>query len=217
MWVRDPWLRLYYETEEERYMLRTTVIDYRDRSIAAAAPVTDTLGTLTVDGPLSPDAWRDSMREEIKREYIREYLLGIGGLEQMTQEDWGRIGGMLTEQYRHLEKFYDEIVAGKLSPAQIMARSQMYSQSAREAFERANAQAWGGPPLDTYPGDGKVCAGLTNCNCNWEIASMEVSESMIRWKCYWRLGAVKTQHCDRCVNASIEWAPLIVSREVGSA
>ena len=207
-WQRDTNERLYYNTEDEEYMARATVVDYRDRIVATAGPVTDTLGMLTVEGPLSPQDWRAAMREEIKREYINQYLLGIGGRSQMTQEDWGRIGGMLKEQYGHLDKFYDQIVAGKLSEAQIAARSRMYSASAREAFERANGQAWGGPPLPAYPGDGSTDC-LTNCACSWEIISVEVVEEETRWMCYWRLGFVKTEHCAACENAALEWNPLI--------
>jgi len=210
-WQRDTEERRYYSTEEEAYMARAKVVDYRDRIVATAGPVTDTLGMLTVEGPLSPQDWRHMMREEIKREYINQYLLGIGGRDQMTFEDWGRIGGMLKEQYGHLDKFYDQIVAGKLSDAQVGARSRMYSASAREAFERANGQAWGDPPLPAYPGDGKVCAGLTNCACSWEIVSVKVVKEETQWTCYWRLGFVKTEHCEACENAASEWNPLIAA------
>jgi len=65
---------------------------------------------------------------------------GRGGLGAMTQADWGSIGGMLKEQYRYLAEFAKAIAEGKLSEAQILARSRMYINSSREAFERAKAR-----------------------------------------------------------------------------
>ena len=59
--------------------------------------------------------WQTSMRSEIKQAYIDQYLAGKGGIERMTQADWGSIGGMTAEQYRHLDKFADEVAGGKLS------------------------------------------------------------------------------------------------------
>ena len=209
MWKWNSRARRYYNDETGQFMPRAKVLGYVQQSIDAGGLVTDTLGNLVMEARLSPLDWRHMMREEIKREYIAQYLLGIGGRDQMTFEDWGRLGGMLKEQYGHLDKFYDQIVAGKLSDAQVGARSRMYSASAREAFERANGQAWGDPPLPAYPGDGKVCAGLTNCACNWEIVSVKVVKEETQWTCYWRLGFVKTEHCEACENAAFEWNPLI--------
>jgi len=207
MWKWNSRARRYYNDETGQFMPRTTVLNYVQGSINAGGLVTDTLADLVTQGRLSPPDWRDMMREEIKREYIRQYLLGIGGRDQMTFEDWGRLGGMLKEQYGYLEGFYKEI--DKLSEGQVAVRARMYSASAREAYERANGQAWGGAPLPAYPGDGSTIC-LTNCACNWEIHSAEAEEERMRWTCYWRLGAVKTEHCDDCVGRAMTWNPLIV-------
>ena len=212
MWKWNSEARRYYNDETGQFMPRDTVLGYVQGSLDATASVTDTLATLAGEGRLSPADWRHLMREEIKREYIRQYVLGIGGREQMGFEDWGRVGGMLTDQYRYLEGFYNEILTGQLSEAQISARAQMYITSARESYERANAQAWGAPPLPAYPGDGST-ACLTNCNCSWRIDSAEAEEGRLAWVCYWQLGVVKTDHCSDCVERALTWAPLILERE----
>jgi len=80
------------------------------------------------------------MREAIKDEYTQQYLLGRGGLSQMTQADWGSIGGMVADQYRYLGGFAREVAVGNLSEAQVAARSRMYINSGREAFERARGR-----------------------------------------------------------------------------
>ena len=47
-------------------------------------------------------AWQEGMRQNIKRLYIDQYCLGRGGRAQMTQQDWGRVGQMLKDQYLSL-------------------------------------------------------------------------------------------------------------------
>ena len=59
--------------------------------------------------------WQTEMRSQIKQSYIDKYIAGRGGIEQMTQADWGSIGGMTADQYRYLDKFADEVAGGKLS------------------------------------------------------------------------------------------------------
>jgi len=93
------------------------------------------------EGRLSVQSWQQQMRQEIKREYIRQYLAGKGGIDQMTARDWGSIGGAIADQYRYLDRFAQEIADGKLTEGQIRMRSGMYVNSAREAFERAKKRA----------------------------------------------------------------------------
>lgn len=129
----------YRDSVTGRFLSRARALEFVTASIAATDDVVATLGSFVAsDTPsISSDDWRTAMRQEIKDEYIRQYLLGRGGIEQMTQADWGSIGGSLAEQYRRLDVFRDEIAAGELSEAQVKARSRMYINSARESYERA--------------------------------------------------------------------------------
>lgn len=136
----------YQDTETGQFISRAEVLTFVDQALAASRSASDTLVTLLADGVLSPGDWRNAFREELKREYIREYLSGIGGKQVMTQADWGSIGGMLKEQYGFLDNFTNEIALGNLSEGQIRFRAQMYVNSAREAHERAHSRAgqkWG--------------------------------------------------------------------------
>lgn len=185
----------YRDTTTGRYVTRSQALEFVDRSLDASRPVVTQFATLVADGSISPADWNGRMREEIKGEYIRQYLLGRGGVGSMTQEDYGSIGGMLADQYRYLDGFYAEIRAGDLTEAQIAARSRMYVNSAREAYERGHRRAIRGTrsevrwnlgsteehcgdcldlaargwmdidDLDIYPGGGSTQC-LTNCDCN---------------------------------------------------
>ena len=113
---------------------------YVSASLRTSTNATDHLALFVSDGTLSPDEWVRLMRQEIKEEYIRQYLLGRGGLPQMTATDWGSIGGMLNEQYHpYLQRFYGQL--GELTEAQIAARARMYVWSSREGFERGKRRA----------------------------------------------------------------------------
>ncbi len=106
----------------------------------SAVPVGEWAAQLMA-GTLDVGTWQERMRGEIKREVIRQYLLGRGGVEKMTPADYGSCGGMIADQYRYLDDFADEIADGLLSEGQIRRRSEMYINSAREAFERAKERA----------------------------------------------------------------------------
>ena len=153
------------------------------------------------------NTWLTQVRAELKNIYIQQYLLGIGGKWQLTQADYGSIGGMLGEQYKYLQNFAREIAAGNLSPGQIKRRIAMYANSCREGFGRGRARAHGIPDgaLPAYPGDGRSCLGMTNCACFWDI-----KEDDDRWNCYWTLGAA--EHCSLCLDHAKTWNPYVVMK-----
>lgn len=168
----------------------------------------DNLVTSLITDEISVGEWENSMRTLIKREYIQLYLLGRGGRDQMTRKDYSSIGGMLgRDQFKYLHQFATQITNGELTPGQILARSRMYVRSAREAYNRAQGRAYGIPDgaLPAYPGDGKACEGLVNCQCQWDI-----KEVYGGWNCYWRLG--EAEHCKLCIKHEKDWNPFYVVR-----
>ncbi len=131
-----------------RFLSRDSVMAWVEQLIDAGGGAADTLANLIAGGKLNATDWLDRMRESIKDAYIQQYLLGIGGRNQMTPSDWGSVGGMLKEQYGWLKGFYEEVLSGNLSEAQIAMRARMYMNSAREAYERALAKTAGKAGMD---------------------------------------------------------------------
>jgi hypothetical protein len=163
-----------------------------------------------IDDVITVGDWEAQMRDALKAEYIQQYLLGIGGEGNLSQKDYGSIGGMLHDQYRYLDNFAQQIADGELTPGQVMMRAQMYANSARESFGRARGRAYGIPDgsLPDYPGSGRSCLGLTSCRCFWDII-----ESDEGWDCYWRLGAIDDNNCDLCLEHTSEWNPYFIPYE----
>ena len=152
---------------------------------------------------LTPTELEDVLRQLIKGETIRQYVLGIGGKDRLTQVDYGVMGGVIADQYRYLTQAMAQYETGEISQAEVARRTAMYINSTREAFERANARARGLPNLEMYPGDGTSCRGLTSCGCH-----IEYHWRNGHWEVYWVLGT--TEHCELCLDHAAEWSPLII-------
>jgi len=155
------------------------------------------------DGSISRSEWLNGMRSAIKDAYVASYIAGKGGRSNMAQSDWGRIGGLLSAQYRYLGSFSDDLLSEDMSELQIAARSRLYISSSTQSFERGNA-ASRKLVLPAYPGDG-TSECMANCKCSWAI-----SEYSDHWEAIWALSAA--EHCDTCVERSTLWAPLYISK-----
>ena len=179
----------YKDTKTGRFISGKQVSELAKASIQETGKLVSRLGSKEV---------RTVLREEVKRETIRQYLLGRGGEAVMSQKDWGTVGGIIKEQYSHLDDFAEGI--DELSDAEVEARSFMYLNSAREGLEKGKREAadesgeakqerWvlgGKNPCDDckeladmgwvdigelgqFPGDGGT-ACLTNCECEIEYS-----------------------------------------------
>lgn len=129
----------YRDTDSGQFMSRENVRGYLGESLAASQDVGGDIADALLTGQVSVADWRDQFRLELKDEYIRQYLLGRGGLGQMDQAAWGQIGGMLKEQYGYLESWVAELEGADLADMPEGAfknRARMYVNSAREGYER---------------------------------------------------------------------------------
>lgn len=204
-----PPKRYLYKEAEKKFTqpsgrgIKINPVRMRDKLIQNAKPLSDALSARLTAGEITLQQWQNQMRGLIKDVYLNEYMLSKGGVNMMTQADYGRIGGILNEQFRWLDNLSAELQAGKVTPGQLTTRARMYIESASEAFERAKAAA-SGLQLPAYPGDGQTQC-RTNCKCYWDIQETEFT-----YECYWRLGVA--EHCDDCIYNSSQWNPLTIPR-----
>lgn len=137
-YVWEPNAARYRDTATGRFVAASQVEAWSSESITATQGVVTDLAASAND---NPTGWYSSMRDEIKGEYLRQYLSAAGGRNNMTPSDWGSVGGMIADQYSYLQEFYTQVQTGDLSPEAIAARSRMYINSAREAFARASQRS----------------------------------------------------------------------------
>lgn len=114
-WSYSPEYKAYRDLSTGRWASRAQVQGWVTENIALGQNAADGLASMLADDLLRVGDWQAVMRQQIKQSYIEQYITGKGGLEQMTQADWGSIGGQLKEQFSYLDSFAQEIADGKLS------------------------------------------------------------------------------------------------------
>lgn len=175
--------------------LRDTFLDVRMQNVRGLA------ASLGSDAMSLPE-WETAMRQEIKLTHGVEYVFGRGGLDQMTSDDLTHLGSLVTDQYKFLNAFANDISTGTMSEAEIGARSELYIGTATGAYERGAAMASGDPSLRQYPGDGQTpCGG--RCRC-----SLLIETNATGWLVYWIAAASRA--CRGCREMAGTWAPLVV-------
>lgn len=145
------------------------------------------------DGKITYQEWKMGLATKTKQSTIQLYVLGKGGKEQLTPKDKGKMGGMLNYQMSKLDNFAYQVKRGEVSPAQLAARSELYIQKSREAFEegkreshKSNGYNWekriinskeqcsdcieyaarGWQPIGTLPRPCSQCQCKANCRCS---------------------------------------------------
>lgn len=187
----DPRANRYRDADTGRFLPRDQALAFVEQALARTGETANALATMVAEGQIASGDWGERMWQEIKDEHIRQYLSAVGGRAQMTPAMWGANGGILADQMRYFRGFRGEVAAGNLSEAQIAARSRMYINAAREAYERGvqrtainagaveerwvvnaaaehcgdcldlAAQGW--QPVGTFP---VPCSGATQCRSN---------------------------------------------------
>jgi hypothetical protein len=74
------------------------------------------------EGRISLAEWQAGTAARVKDLHLAMSAAARGGFHNLTQADYGRIGARLRRQYGYLQRFALDIEAGRLSPAQIVAR-----------------------------------------------------------------------------------------------
>jgi len=90
-WIWLPELKRYRDLTTGRFVGELEVLEWVQGSIDSSAVVTDALTQQLGQRQLRLGAWQNLMRQEVKDEYLRQYILGRGGLSQMTQADMARL------------------------------------------------------------------------------------------------------------------------------
>lgn len=202
-WLFDQARRIFRKATGGAGLGDSTILGLRDEYATKKAGWIADLSSRLLNGEITKNQWLLDFRQELKNIYINQYALGRGGYNAMTQADWGSLGGQLKRQYEYMQRFSDDIAAGRLSQAQIEQRMRLYFNSATQAYERGKARS-AGLVLPQYPGDGRTQC-RTNCKCEWDI--QETDEA---WDCYWRLNPA--EHCPDCIRNSQTWNPLRITK-----
>lgn len=232
-WTYDENVGRYRDTSTGRFISQSQMLGLRDTFVAERKAMSGSIvDAAFADVPrgIPPSVMTRQQREAYERAFTAifgadgsggtardawaqtiqaEFLLGRGGINAMSPDDFDYLSALIVEYDGFWAAFVEEIAAGLdggdgLSVNQIRARVGMYVEAGTRAYEEARARAYS-VDLPAYPGDGRtVC--LSNCRCTWVI-----SRRADGFHCTWTLGG--NESCHDCVDNAARWSPLIIPYE----
>lgn len=114
-WGYSPKYKAYRNLSNGQWASRKQVQGWVADNLALADSATDMLANMMSNDLLRVGDWQTAMRQQVKKSYTDQYILGKGGIEQMMPKDWSSIGGQLSRQFSYLDNFADDVASGKLS------------------------------------------------------------------------------------------------------
>ncbi len=201
-WVWIAGALVYLILDRERRLERSESLIMRDTMVEQRLPTLIALADEVSRGIIPIQTHFSAGWRRIEEAYTNQYRLGRGGVNAMTVNDYGILGTMLDSEYATWKAYNERIAAGAYSDVQIANYNRGFVNGSRCAYERANAEAYGLPPLPQYPGDGNTeCS--KGCKCSLRILTLLGNGN---FDVIWMLGIA--EHCPDCVRLSREWSPL---------
>ena len=198
-WSFDAHAKRYRSGQTGRFIGKKVVVQLRDDVVSAAAKDARQLAERAARGEVTAEELRAGLRLAVRNAQAAEYIFGRGGVNAMTNADFGRLGSTLRTAYARLEPLILDATTGRASEAQAANRAQMAVDGGVKAFEQGQASTWGvAGQLPLYPGDN--CLGMTNCRCSWSI-----SEGDYTIDATWTLGGADP--CGPCQQNAARYTP----------
>jgi len=184
-----------YRRDDGKFVSAADIEDLTKYMIAQSKKRTDAIANKLIEGDLKLSEWTRQTALELKEIHSQQYLLGRGGLKNMTPRDYGLLGARLKSEYKYLNKFAKDIRDNPMSIDQFKARLNLYLSSTdatyqvarREShkvsgfvFERRRLRAsnnctsclsyssMGWVTIGTLPAIGTLCDCKANCKCYFE-------------------------------------------------
>ena len=179
----------WFDTASGKFVSEVAVTAEMRLHQTATYNVLDNVTRQLYAGQLSLEQWQLVVAAELKDAHLAQAMFAVGGQRNMTQANYGRVGGTLANEYRFLNQFAIDIQSGAVSEAQAIARIRQYGNATQQSYWReyklvSEIVYWnlnpaehcgdcltlaGGSPykpqdLAQVPGDGNTqCRG--NCHC----------------------------------------------------
>lgn len=152
-----------------RFVTWTAVRMILDETLESARLDVRALSERLRAGQITLQEWQRDMERQIKTAHLAAYALERGGLQNMTQADYGRLGGLLFNpggsleggtagQYAYLRRFARQIERGLPLDGNFLRRTDQYVKAARKTYHTAERQEMVSKGFDEaarlrFPGD----------------------------------------------------------------
>ena len=188
-----------FVSEEQIIKLTQSVIASNKQSVMKVA---DSL----IGGKINLAEWEKQTVIALKEMHIQSYLLGRGGLKNITPNDYNIIENKLQSEYKYLRKFAQDIINVGMSSAQFAARLNLYLESAQGTYELGRFHAhltagynwekrirtktescddcimWAGmgwQPIGSLPNRGEKCQCRSRCGCKKLYSEEKPKDSLL--------------------------------------
>lgn len=149
----------WYSTGNGRFVSQQSVVDEMHRHQEATYDVLDSTTRQLYAGSINLQQWELAVASELKDAHLAQALFAIGGKNNATQANYGRVGGTLRDEYGYLHNFANDISAGRVSEAQALARIKQYGKATQQSYHREWVQVRKGKKINWNVNPGENCSG----------------------------------------------------------
>jgi hypothetical protein len=175
-----------------QFVSQAKIKDIVDREyIRSQKTVLGTIGDRLISGELELADWETEVAQALKTLHINSYTLGKGGIERLTQRDYGTIGAKIKREYAYLRNFTNDVAKGEMSIAQFQNRLRMYADSAFATYQQARVISHRSDGFEWYR---NIRNASESCNECISISAQVWAEVGI----YAAIGARQCKGADRC-------------------
>lgn len=91
-----------------------------------------------IDGQITVAQWESSMREFIRTIHREAAGIAMGGMQNVTQSQWGYVGSLVKKQYAYLDNFAQDIISNPNAwlNGRLLVRMNLYERAAWGTFEQ---------------------------------------------------------------------------------
>lgn len=182
---------------------QTKIRGMKGKIVAAHEREAETMIRKVYAGELHVDSFVLQMRARLKTMHLTEYMLGRGGRHMMRASDRGRVGGILSREYRYLNRLAQGVRDGTISEAAAVQRAQLYIQSGAGTYERGYMVAWD-VDMPELPPQHPRCG----CSVTYEEHGRGADREV--WA-FWRTGS---NPCPVCIEKRDAYSPKKFSRPI---
>lgn len=192
----DPRLQRYVDPATSRMVSRQAVRTELDKALQNSRQQAKALAGQLQAGAINLQQFRSGMATVVKDVNCIGAATAKGGWGQMSAADWGRVGPEVKEQLQYLNRFTQDIAAGKVPlDGRFLNRAGQYSQTGRATEEktaRREAVNRGANEARRVLGQADHCGGC-------------VEQDALGWRPVADVPGIGTQDCRHNCKCHIEY------------
>lgn len=126
--------RRYRMASSGRFVARSEVVKTVDLIVSDTETYLQKLSRDFTDGRISLSDWQSAFAARLRAGHTLSAAIALGGKENVSVREWGRIGAFMREQYKYLQRFAIQIESGgKIN----FGRVNLYARALRNTFLNA--------------------------------------------------------------------------------